>query len=81
MKVPVFEFSGERTSYSENEQIYYPNFVCYVETRLSGNIDPMSYHLTAFELRNQLLYMNFPSLERRIFQKDLKSTLPSSVAL
>ena len=37
----------------------------------------MSYHLTAFEL----LYMNFPGLERKIFQKDLKSTLPSSVAL
>ena len=41
----------------------------------------MAYHLTAFELTNQLLYMNFPSLEREIFQKDLKSTLPSSVAL
>ena len=33
------------------------------------------HHLTAFELTNQLLYMNFPSLERKIFQKDLKSTL------
>ena len=41
----------------------------------------MSYHLTAFELTNQLLYMNFPSLERKSFQKNLKSTLPSSVAL
>ena len=41
----------------------------------------MSYHLTAFELTNQLLCMNFPSLERKIFPKDLKSTLPSSVAL
>ena len=41
----------------------------------------MSCYLTAFELTNQLLYMNFPSLERKIFQKDLKSTLPSSVAL
>ena len=41
----------------------------------------MSYHLTAFELTNQLLYMNFPSLERQIFLKDLMSTLPSSVAL
>ena len=41
----------------------------------------MSYDLTAFELINQLLYINFPSLERKIFQKDLKSTLPSSVAL
>ena len=25
--------------------------------------------------------MNFPSLERKIFQKDLKSTLPSFIAL
>ena len=41
----------------------------------------MSYHLIAFELINQLLYINFPSLERKIFLKDLKSTLPSSVAL
>ena len=39
----------------------------------------MSYHLTAFELTSQLLFMNFPSLGRKIFQKDLKSTLPSSV--
>ena len=41
----------------------------------------MSYHLRAFELINQLFYVNFPSLERRFFQKDLKSMLPSSVAL
>ena len=41
----------------------------------------MSCYLAAFELTNQLLYMNFSSLERKIFQKDLKSTLPSSVAL
>ena len=31
----------------------------------------MSYHLTAFELTNQLLCMNFPGLERQLFQKDL----------
>ena len=37
--------------------------------------------LTDFELTNQLPCMNFPSPERKIFQKDLKSTLPSSVAL
>ena len=41
----------------------------------------MSYNLTAFDVTNQLLYMNFPNLERKIFQKDLKSTLQSSVAL
>ena len=39
----------------------------------------MSYHLTAFELTNQLLYINFQSLERKIFQKDLKSSLLSSL--
>ena len=68
-------------NHSENEQIYHPNFVWYIETSSSGDINPMSYHLTVFKLTNQLLYVNFPSLERKIFQKDLKSTLPSSVAL
>ena len=68
-------------NHSENEQIYHPDFVWYVETSSSGDINPMSYHLTAFELTDKLLYMNFPSLEHKIFQKDLKSTLPSSVAL
>ena len=71
------KFLGERTNYSENEQIYHPNFVWYVETSSSGDINPMSCHLTAFDITNQLLYMNFPSLERKIFQ----STLPSSAAM
>ena len=69
-------FLGERTDHSENEQIYYPNFVWYVETSSSGDINSMSY-LTAFELTDQLHYMKFPSLEHKIFQKDLKSMLPS----
>ena len=81
LKLPVFKFSGERTNHSENEQIYHPNFVLYVETSSSGDINPMSCHLTAFELTNQLPYMNLPSLERKIFQKDLRSTLPLPVAL
>ena len=41
----------------------------------------MPYHLIASELINQLLYINFPSLKRKILLKDLKSTLLSSVAL
>ena len=41
----------------------------------------MSYNLTASEVTNQLLFMNFPSLGCKIFLKDLESTLPSSVAL
>ena len=41
----------------------------------------MSYHLATFELINQVLYVNFPSLERKILLKDLTPTLPSSVAL
>ena len=41
----------------------------------------MSYHLIASALLNQLLYINFPSLERKMFPKNLKFTLPSSVAL
>ena len=68
-------------NHSENEKIYYPNFVWYVERSSSGDINPMSYHLKDFELINQLLYINFPSLERKFFVKDLKSTSPSSVAL
>ena len=39
----------------------------------------MSYHLIAFERISQLLYINFPSLERELFPKDLKSVLPLSV--
>ena len=45
------------------------------------DINPKSYHLTAFELINQLPYINFPSFECRRFEKDLKSMLSSSVAL
>ena len=67
--------------FSYATEIYHPNFVWYVETSSSGSINTISYHSTALELTNQLLYMNFPSLEHKIFQKNLKSTLPSSVAL
>ena len=67
--------------HSENENIYHPNFVRYVEASSSEDINLMSCHLTAFELINQLLFMNFPSLERDIFQKDLKSRLQSSAVL
>ena len=81
LKLPVFKFLAERTNHSENEQIYHPKFVWYAETSSSEDTTPMSHHLTAFKLINQLLYINFPSLERKILQKDLKSTLPSSFAL
>ena len=30
----------------------------------------MSYHLIAFELTDQLLYINFPSFERKIILKN-----------
>ena len=43
---------GERTNHYEYEQIYHPYFVWYVERSLSGDINPMSYHLTAFEVIN-----------------------------
>ena len=45
------------------------------------DINPNSYHLIVFELVNLLLYIYFLSSEYRIFLKDLKSTLPWSVAL
>ena len=71
-------FSSSRTNHSENELIYHPNW--YVGRSSSGNINPASYHLTALQLINQLLYINFLSLAHKIFLKDLKSTFPSSVA-
>ena len=55
LKLPVFKFSGEQTNHSENEQVYHPKFVWFEETSSLGDISPMSYHLTAFELTNQLL--------------------------
>ena len=45
------------------------------------DISTKSCHFTAFELINELPYINFPSFECRFFKKDLKSTLSSSVAL
>ena len=75
-KLPVFKILGERTSHYENEQTYKPNFVRYVETS-SGDINQMSYHLKTFEITNQLVFMNYPSLERKIFQKNLTSRLLS----
>ena len=64
-----------------HKEIYHPSFAWYVERSSSVDINPKSYHLTAFELINQLPYINFPSFECGFFKKDLKSTLSSSVAL
>ena len=58
----VLKFLGERTYHSENEHIYHPNFVWFVERSSSAGINPKSYHLAASELMNRLLYINFPSL-------------------
>ena len=71
LKLPVFKLLGERTNHSENESISHPNVAWYVERNSSRDINPMSYHLLAFELINQPLHINFPSLERKIFLKDL----------
>ena len=54
LKLPVFKFSEERTNHSENEQICHPIFVWHVETSSSMDINPVSYHLTAFGITNQL---------------------------
>ena len=74
LKLPVFKFSGKRTYHSGK-------FAWYVEKNSAVDVSPKSYHLTAFEMINQLPYINFPSFECRFFKKDLKSTLSSSVAL
>ena len=81
LKLPVFKFSGEGTNRSENEQIYHPNFVWYVETSSSGDINPMSYHLTAFELTNQLLYMNFFQASNINFSERSKVYVAIMIAL
>ena len=72
LKVKKFQLSGAK------------RFGKVEEKPPGGGVDStLPYHLglTASELTHQLLYMNFPSLELKIFQKDLKSTLPSSAAL
>ena len=65
LKLPVLKFLGERANHYENEQLYHPNFVWYVERSSLVDISPKSCHLTSFELINQLLYINFPSFECR----------------
>ena len=81
VKLHVFKSSGEQTYNSANENIYDPKFAWYAERSSLTDIDPKSYHLIAFELVNPLLYFYFSSFECIMFWKDLKSTLPSSVAL
>ena len=44
------------------------------------DINLKSHDLIAFELINPLLYINFPSFDRKFFLEDLKYTLLSSVA-
>ena len=57
--------------------------VCIVcEKSTSVDINPKSYHLSAFKLINLLLYINFPSSESKVvFFKDLQATLLLYVAL
>ena len=51
----------------ENEQVYHPDFAQYVERNLSADINPNSYHSTAFEVTNPLLYIYFPSFGCNFF--------------
>ena len=81
VKLHVFKSSGERTYNSDKECTYHPTFAWYAERGSLADISLKSYHLIAFELVDPLLYIYFPSFECRIFVKDLKSMLPSSVAL
>ena len=80
-KLHVFKSSGEWTCNSDNENIYHPKLAWYAERSSLTDINPKSYDLIAFEQVNLLLYFYFYSFECRFFLKDLKSTLPSSVAL
>ena len=68
-----FEFLEPKAGSLKTDRVNGP-----LERSSSGDITPTSYHLTVFELITQLLYINIPSLERKIFLKDLKFTLPSS---
>ena len=67
LKITRFQLLRERTYHSENEEIYHPNFAWYVERSSSVDTSPKSYHLTAFELINQLPYINFPTFECGFF--------------
>ena len=78
VKLHVFKSSGQRTY---NSDIYHPKIAWYVEKSALANINPKSYHLTAFELVNPLHYIYFPRFEYRIFVGDLKFTLKSPAAL
>ena len=81
VKLHVLKSSGERTYNSDNKNIYHPKFAWYAERSSVVDINPKSYHLIAFELVNPLLCIIFQALNIEFFLKDLKSTLPSSVAL
>ena len=81
VKLHVFKSSGELTYNSDNENIYHSKFAWYAERSLLADINPKSYHLMTFELVNPVPYIYFSIFEYRIFLKDLKSTLPSSVEL
>ena len=54
-----------RLKEKERTTLNHPNFVLSAERSSPGDINPTSYCLAAFELINQLLYVNFPSLERK----------------
>ena len=81
VKLHVFESSGERTYNSDKENIYHSKLAWYAEMSSLADTSSKSYHLIAFELVNPLLYTHVSSFEYRMFLKDLKSPLPSSVAL
>ena len=79
VKLHVFKSSGEPTYNSDNENIILS--LPGMQRSSLADINPKSYHLIAFELVNPLLHIYLPSFERIISWKDLKSKLPSSVAL
>ena len=80
--VGVFDLhAGEASECQKSLSEKCLKFAFYAERSSLADINPKSYHLIAFDPVSPLLYIYFPNLEYRIFLKDLKSTLPSSVAL
>ena len=56
-------------------------FAWYAVRSSSADFNPKSYNLTVYELTNPLHCINFSCFQYKIFLKDLKSALSSSVAL
>ena len=66
-EITCFKSLGEQTYNFENKKNYYPTFALSVQIGVLQRISNQRRHLIAFELISPLLYINFPSIECKIF--------------